>query len=122
MLLRTEIAVGTKIWRPIAAHVKGPYIEAVEFYKTDRGQFMFKADSGRGHFTKEMVAFGATCRFGIACFIDEPPLGPWTHFEVMRVSRNGRSVQVRAIEGDSKELYAQYEDIGIRGELLHKAA
>lgn len=117
----TEIVVGTKIWRPIAAHVNGPYLDKVEFEKTDRGQYMFKADSGRGYFTKEMVAFSATCRFGLVCFVDEPPTGIWTYFQVTRVSRNGRSVQVHAVEGDSQELYAQYEDIGIRGELLLRA-
>ena len=122
MLPTTEITVGTKIWRPIAAHMKGPYLDKVEFAKTEHGQYMFKADAGRGYFTKEMVAFSSSCRFGLVCFIDELPTGPWTYFEVTRVSRNGRSVQVRAVEGDSKDLYAQYEDIGIRGELLPTVA
>jgi hypothetical protein len=122
MFSKPEVTVGTRIWRPISAHVHGPLLDKVEYERTERGQYLFKADAGRGHFTKEWVAFSATCRFGLVCFIDEPPTGPWTYFEVMRISRNGKSVHVQAVNGDPKELYAQYEDIGIRNDLPLMAA
>lgn len=107
-----KIEVGTIIWRGISGHVNGPFLDKFECERTDRGSFMFKADSGRGHFTDQLVAFSATNRWGLVCFVDEPPQGPWTHFEVIRVNRNGKSVVVRAVRGDPEQLFRQYKGIG----------
>lgn len=108
-MLDTKIEVGTLIWRGIHAHIKGPGLDQFACVRTERGSWMFKTDSGRGHFTNELVAFSGQNRWGLVCFIDEPPEGPWTHFEVLRVNKNGKSVQVRAACGDPGELFKQYD-------------
>jgi hypothetical protein len=109
-MLNEPLKIGTKIWRAINGHVKGPYIEELSCGKAERGDWFFKADSGRGHFTKALVAMDHTCKFGLVCFVDEPPVGSsWTHFEVIHAHRSGKSVRVRAVMGDREELYAQYD-------------
>lgn len=107
-----NVALGTIIWRGISGHVKGPFLDKLECERTERGSYMFKADSGRGHFTDQLVAFSAKNRWGLVCFVDEPPREPWTHFEVIRVNKGGRSVVVRAIRGDPEDLFRQYKGIG----------
>lgn len=102
------IAVGTKIWRGIAAHVNGPYLQKFICIPARRGGFMFRANVGAGHFTEQPVAMGEPCTFGLVCFISKPPSGPWTHFEVTRVHKGGGSVEVRVVYGRPDELYAQY--------------
>jgi len=107
-----RIEVGTIIWRGISGHVDGSYLDKFECHQTDRGSYMFKADSGRGHFTDQLVAFSGTCRFGLTCFVGTPPRDPWTHFVVVRLNKSGKSVVVRAVYGDPEELFKQYKGIG----------
>ncbi len=112
MSQNTKVEVGTLIWRGITGHVKGPFLDKLECAPTNFGSYMFKADSGRGHFTDQMVAFSASCNFGLVCFVDEPPKGDWTHFEVIRVNRNGKSVVVCPVRDDPETLFNQYKGIG----------
>lgn len=121
MLQTKPVAVGDKVWRAINAHANGPQIEVLHCRTGAKGDYFFKADSGRGHFTNQLVAFDGDCKFGLICFVGEPPVGPWTHFVVTRVSRSGTSVHVRTAYGNPKELYAQYDKtVGNCSRLLPK--
>jgi hypothetical protein len=100
--------VGDRIWRRICASVNGPFLTELECKRTDRGNFMFKADHGRGDFTDRMVAYGHQPRWGLVCFIDSPPEGNWTYLQIDRIGGRGNVVFVSAKYGALQELAAQY--------------
>jgi len=113
-----SVEVGTKIWRGITAHADGPRLQELRCVNGTKGDHVFKAAAGRGRFTDKLTTFDGDSQFGLVCFVSEPPTGPWTHFEITRVSRSGTSVHVRTVYGNPKELYAQYKAVGDCSRLL----